>query len=300
MAQTFYEVLGVPDDASQEAIQDAYREKVKEYHPDVSDDPDAGEVFKDVVQAEEVLGNPDEREKYDRLGHETYVRRIEGQNVSGHETSPWTTEDRRDRTHDTGGFDPREAAAGAAEDSSSGGTGAQRGATGGSEASASEGFGPGADRQQGTGGVGKTGESRWDQRSYSSGGTKESDSAYSVRDWDDEDGGPDTVTVTLTQRLLVIASGMFFLYPAMVWASVTGSFPIFVNVAFGLITLVAVGYLLTVPKVAVAVFGGWSVIAPVGTLALGDWGLVATLVALGVCWIPFGYAVTVAYVVRPG
>lgn len=320
MAQTFYEVLGVPVDASQQVIRDAYREKVKEHHPDVSEDPSAGDTFKAVVQAEEVLGDPEERETYDRLGHRAYVRRIAGQNVSGHETSPWTTKDRRDTTHDTGGVDPRATAGSGAGDSAAGTT-TQTGATAGSKATASEGFGPGADRQHatgggttstshgfgtaadrqhGTGGVGRSGAGRWDQRSYSAGGAKESaDSGYSVRDWADEDVGPDTVTITLTQQLLVIAVAMFVLYPILVWSSVTGMFPLLVNVIFGAITLLAVGYLLTVPRVAVAVFGGWSVIAPVGILAVTHWNPLVSLFALGVCWIPFGYAVTVSYVVRP-
>jgi len=322
MARTFYDVLEVSEDASQEVIEDAYRQKVKECHPDVSDDPDADEDFKDVVQAEEVLGDPEEREKYDRLGHDAYVRRVEGQNVSGSEGSPWTTGENRGSSTGTGGFDPREAAAGAAGDSSSGGTTARSGASGGSKASSSEGVGPGADRQhatgqasassshgfgsaadrqQGTGGVGSTGDNRWDQQSYSSGGHKgSSGSGYSVHDWDEEEIDQDTITVTLTQELLVLAGGMFVLYPIFVWASFTPAFPLVMNAVIGAITLLAVGYLLTVPKIAVAVFGGWSVITPIAILAVLNLGLLGSLVALGACWIPFAYAVTVAYVVHPG
>lgn len=306
MAQTFYDVLDVSEDALQEEIQDAYREKVKEYHPDVSDKENTGEVFKRVVRAEEVLGDPDEREKYDRLGHESYVNRVNGRNVSDSETSPWTTGDNRNTSHDTGGFDPQEAAAGA---TGSGGTTtgatadhtAHTGATGGSKADSSMGYGSGADRQHGTAGFGSNGDSRWDQRSYSAGGNKEeTSSGYSVHDWDDEDLEQDTVTIQLTQELLILATGMFVLYPVFVWASVTPSFPIFVNVPIAAMTLLGVGYLLTVPKVGVAVFGGWSVIAPVGILALTNWNLMLSLFALGVCWVPFAYAVVVAYVVRPG
>lgn len=73
MTETFYDVLGVPDDASDAAIRDAYRERVKETHPDVSDHPDAEERFKRVKRAEEVLGDAEERTAYDRLGHAAYV-----------------------------------------------------------------------------------------------------------------------------------------------------------------------------------------------------------------------------------
>jgi molecular chaperone DnaJ len=40
---TLYEVLGVAEDADAETIGDAYRERVKETHPDVSDHPNAQE-----------------------------------------------------------------------------------------------------------------------------------------------------------------------------------------------------------------------------------------------------------------
>lgn len=74
---TLYDVLEVSRDATQEDVQVAYREKVKQYHPDVSDHPDAEDRFRVVKRAEEVLGDPDERARYDRLGHESY-RRVAG------------------------------------------------------------------------------------------------------------------------------------------------------------------------------------------------------------------------------
>lgn len=43
MTATLYEVLGVAEDADAETIGDAYRERVKETHPDVSDHPNAQE-----------------------------------------------------------------------------------------------------------------------------------------------------------------------------------------------------------------------------------------------------------------
>lgn len=73
--ETFYEVLSVARDASRETIQQAYREHVKEFHPDVSDHPDARERFKRVTRAKTVLTDPTERRRYDRLGHEAYLAR---------------------------------------------------------------------------------------------------------------------------------------------------------------------------------------------------------------------------------
>jgi len=73
MSEDFYEVLGVSRDADEEAIQAAYRERAREYHPDVSDDPDAEEKFKKVKKAKEVLTDEEQRRMYDQLGHERYV-----------------------------------------------------------------------------------------------------------------------------------------------------------------------------------------------------------------------------------
>lgn len=73
--ETFYSVLGVARDADTATIVRAYRDKVKSYHPDVSDRSDATETFKRLTTAKEVLADETERSEYDRLGHESYVRR---------------------------------------------------------------------------------------------------------------------------------------------------------------------------------------------------------------------------------
>ncbi|WP_415381706.1 DnaJ domain-containing protein [Halosimplex sp. TS25] len=73
MSTTFYGVLGVGPDAGDDAIRAAYRERVKDHHPDVSAAPDAAEQFKRLTAAKEVLLDPKERGRYDRLGHASYV-----------------------------------------------------------------------------------------------------------------------------------------------------------------------------------------------------------------------------------
>src|SRR5271155_5785310 len=64
----YYEVLGVPRDADQDAIRRAYRKLARKLHPDLNSDSDAEERFKELGEAYEVLSDPDKRERYDRLG----------------------------------------------------------------------------------------------------------------------------------------------------------------------------------------------------------------------------------------
>src|ERR1700727_565577 len=64
----YYEVLGVPRDADQDAIRRAYRKLARKYHPDLNSDSDAEERFKQLGEANEVLSDPEKRERYDRLG----------------------------------------------------------------------------------------------------------------------------------------------------------------------------------------------------------------------------------------
>ena len=73
MAENYYDLLGVSGDATTAAIEDAYREEVKQVHPDVSDDVDASERTKRLNKAKRVLTDDDERARYDEVGHEAYT-----------------------------------------------------------------------------------------------------------------------------------------------------------------------------------------------------------------------------------
>ncbi|MGE3311801.1 MAG: DnaJ domain-containing protein, partial [Limisphaerales bacterium] len=65
----YYEVLGVPRSASDDDIKKAYRRLAREHHPDVAKDKKGSEErFKEVNEAYEVLGTPENRRKYDELG----------------------------------------------------------------------------------------------------------------------------------------------------------------------------------------------------------------------------------------
>lgn len=70
----YYEILDVPRDASQEQIRSAYRKLARRYHPDINQESDAEERFKEVGEAYEVLSDPQKRERYDRLGAQWQAR----------------------------------------------------------------------------------------------------------------------------------------------------------------------------------------------------------------------------------
>jgi molecular chaperone DnaJ len=65
----YYELLGVGRDASEAEIKRSFRRLARELHPDVSDEPDADERFREVVEAYEVLSKSETRDLYDRYGH---------------------------------------------------------------------------------------------------------------------------------------------------------------------------------------------------------------------------------------
>ena len=65
----YYKVLGVGKNATQEEIRKAYRKQAKRFHPDINkDDPQAKERFQEINEANEVLGEPEKRKKYDEYG----------------------------------------------------------------------------------------------------------------------------------------------------------------------------------------------------------------------------------------
>ena len=62
----FYKVLGVSKDASAAEIKKAYRKLAREYHPDANKgNVKAEERFKEISEANDVLGDPKKRKEYD-------------------------------------------------------------------------------------------------------------------------------------------------------------------------------------------------------------------------------------------
>ena len=65
----YYQILGVPKDASEEAIKKAYRKLARKHHPDLNpNDAEANKKFQQINEANEVLSDPEKRKKYDQYG----------------------------------------------------------------------------------------------------------------------------------------------------------------------------------------------------------------------------------------
>lgn len=65
----YYKILGVSKSATKEEIRKAYRKLALKYHPDKNPgDKAAEEKFKEISEANEVLGDPEKRKLYDQLG----------------------------------------------------------------------------------------------------------------------------------------------------------------------------------------------------------------------------------------
>lgn len=63
----YYEVLGVPPNATDEQIRRRFRELARQYHPDVNRSPDAEQRFKEITEAYRVLTSPSLRADYDLM-----------------------------------------------------------------------------------------------------------------------------------------------------------------------------------------------------------------------------------------
>jgi molecular chaperone DnaJ len=371
MGETFYDVLEVGADATQSEIEAAYRERVKETHPDLNDASDASEAFQRVQAAEEVLGDPDERARYDRLGHASYTSHFGATEAGGGRR--WDVgADRRAGADDGGaggsdragrgrgsdgstgggdgfGFDPgaydrtRNADGGGAgargsgrsnanqrsydvsggSDDASGGASTSAGSAGAGSAGATAGAsgstatgptgsaGGGASTNAGRQGFSDPTDGRhWRERERArseaaqrdgrSGTDADDRGGYSVHDWNDDDLDTARTPYSLQGSDAVVVGIMFVLYPFVAFSAITPQFSLAVNATVAACALLLTGYLLTMPRIAIYVFGAWSVIAPLAFLTVPALELVSLLgvTVLAGTWIPFGYSVMFMQVLR--
>lgn len=85
----YYAVLGVGRGADEKEIKSAYRQLALKYHPDKN--PDSEEHFKQINEAYEVLGDPEKRSKYDRLGSSYRTWERAGRAPGGFDWSQWSS-----------------------------------------------------------------------------------------------------------------------------------------------------------------------------------------------------------------
>jgi len=79
MARNYYDIMGVPRNASEKDIRKTYRRLARQHHPDVNPGDKAAEArFKEINAAYEVLSDTEKRRKYDRYGDQwQYADQIE-------------------------------------------------------------------------------------------------------------------------------------------------------------------------------------------------------------------------------
>ncbi len=328
---TFYDVLGVPPDASTDEIRTAYRQRLKESHPDLNDDEDASAATKRVIRARDVLTDEDERRRYDRLGHDEYVGReddaVDENDVSNAAAAArhagWASEgtDRADgaaaedrsstRADQRRGARERRRRERAAADrvGTDRGTATESRRAGGTGTDATSTDGPGSDGASASG----TGSSAGSASSSAGGGTASGGTGdvgggsgwawnatggYSVRQGYDT-GFRRSRLIPAVESLPLLGAA-FVLYPVMVFSALFPPFHLVVNVVVAVCIVCLVGYLQSVPEVGVFVFGIWSLLTPAAFLAAGVplTGLVGIL-ALTTTWLPFGLSALTLTLVRP-
>ena len=322
MAETFYDVLGVDPDADESAIDDAFRERIKEVHPDVSDDPGAEERSRRLIEAKETLTDETERARYDRLGHEQYVRQAD--------IDPsWTTHTTGSRSPTASDWaDEAEPATDATgDDSSRGSTWAGRGAwrhgrrrRGRSRHARAERSGSRTEETDqtqaaetgpdgsgpGTGDGSTTAASRGSNRSGDVGTSGNvggpvgwaTSGGYAVRDEPGRTAVARSRLFPPTQSVVLLVA-TFFSYPGLVFSSVFPGFSPIVNVIVAACTLALIVYLASIPEVGIYVFGGWTVLGTFSVIASTvDPLSIVGLFVLGATWLPLGLTVLTYWAMR--
>jgi molecular chaperone DnaJ len=79
--KNYYETLGIPKDASKDAIKEAYRKLAMQYHPDRNKSPVAEEKFKEISEAYAVLSDNVKRQQYDNLGSNGFDQRYSREDI---------------------------------------------------------------------------------------------------------------------------------------------------------------------------------------------------------------------------
>jgi curved DNA-binding protein len=88
----YYSALGVPPDADDKAIRQAFRQLARQVHPDVNPgNKEAEEKFKAINEAYQVLSDPQQRKKYDELRAQYQQWQQSGNRQQNFNWQTWST-----------------------------------------------------------------------------------------------------------------------------------------------------------------------------------------------------------------
>jgi DnaJ-class molecular chaperone len=85
MSENYYAVLGINQDASESEVRKAYRSLSLKYHPDRNPSEEAGELFRKINEANEVLSDPEKRKQYDhdlKYGEGSFMQQSEMNDIN--------------------------------------------------------------------------------------------------------------------------------------------------------------------------------------------------------------------------
>lgn len=301
VGEDYYDLLGVSRDASRAEIRQAYRARIKETHPDVSDDESAHEHTKRLIEAKDVLTDEEERRRYDRLGHEAYVDTggSAGEDSGGQSTERTTAAASSNRRGTDRSNANRQSAWGAtATDGQRGGSAAGGRATGESRGQSS------TSRKADGGQAGNSAD--W----YDTNAQRERSAADGPhRAWDSERsyavghgrGLFEPAELLSSQRTVILLGTTFVIYPVLLFGALWPPFPTSVNLVVAMCIVLVIAFMQSVPRVAMLVFGTWIVLLPIGlfgVLGVSPLTLRAVFAMAAVCF-PFGLSILTWIAIRP-
>lgn len=298
MPAEYYERLGVDRDASESEIKAAFRERIKESHPDVSDDEAASDRTKRLIEARDVLTDPAERERYDRLGHEAYVGTSP---TEGPQAPDDSAGERRGASDSTGDR------TGPSASGSTGSDGRQRSARNRTET----GRNPGTSRTRGESGKTADGEggraTNWYDSTRRQRSTVSADGSHRVWEADEsyavgDSSGMFSLRELLTsQRTIVLLGTTFVIYPVLLFGALFRPFPTAVNLTVAMCIVLVIAFMQSVPQVGILVFGIWSVLLPAilfGVVGVSVLSVQGVLSLAAVCF-PLGLSVLTWLAIGP-
>ncbi len=98
----YYTTLGVPRNATEKEIKQAYRNLARQYHPDVN--PETADRFKEINEAYQVLSDSEKRRRFDQLSVSYRDWQRTGGKNTGFDWSRWTQADYPQPRQESGGI----------------------------------------------------------------------------------------------------------------------------------------------------------------------------------------------------